>query len=77
MTTVTLPEWPDYTEEVWPDGPAWPPTPAIMPQRKPKRTWRPAANKVTTTRPQPKAEAKPDNTKTRRNRRNGGARFVN
>jgi hypothetical protein len=52
-------------------------TPLAMPQRKPKRTWRPAANKVTATRPQPKTEAKPDNTKTRRQRRNGGSRFVN
>ena len=57
--------------------PAWNPTPAIMPQRKPKRTWKPAANKVTTAKAQPKAEPKPDNAKTRRNRRNGGSRFVN
>jgi hypothetical protein len=52
-------------------------TPLAMPQRKPKRTWRPAANKVTTTKAQPKATPKADNARTRRQRRNGGSRFVN
>ena len=51
------------------------PTPASMPQRQPRRTWRPPVNvpqPVTPPAPQPSA----DNAKTRRARRNGGERYV-
>ena len=77
MSAVILPEWPDYDEEIWPVVACPMPSPLAMPQRKPKRTWRPAANKVTATKAQPKAEPKADNARTRRQRRNGGSRFVN
>ena len=52
-------------------------TPLAMPQRKPKRTWKPAGNKVVTTKAQTKTEPRTDNARTRRQLRNGGARFVN